>query len=389
LANGANDPNNLIATIIANGMIYPGWTSVEITREYGAPVSYMKFTAAEDEADAAIYSVRPNDLAQGYLAGIKVIDGMVITRQVLADKNTHSIEVVVGSSTQNAIVGTVQCNPGQYLNQTLLQIAQAAAAKVSVNVTMTGDISGTSIPFERVSEHMGERVVDFIDRLARWRDMHLTDNSSGMLVLTRAAGGTQGAAAANLVEGQNCEITRLIENFQFAADRVGMNTQLHGNDNHWGTDASQIYSSLQVPGYVGPTRPILLLGEQPGNQQELQMRLQHAVQLINLDMLEITCTVPGWFMDNGELWISLVGDPKGGAQPVTIVSGMAFPGSGPVTLLCKAVKHKQDSTAGTTTDVTCCIPNGLGTNWIGQAAYPGSYPSALSSAITGRVAGPV
>ena len=128
-----NDPA-LTATIVTNNQIYPGWQSVEIWREYGQKVSYMKFVAVEDEARAGAYSVVPGDLAQGYLAGEKVIDGQVITRQVALDKATHAVEVVVASNTQNALVGTVANNPGQYKQQTIMQIASAALAKVSVNV---------------------------------------------------------------------------------------------------------------------------------------------------------------------------------------------------------------------------------------------------------------
>ena len=143
----------LTAYIITNGMQYPGWESVEISRTFGENVSYMKFTAAEDELIAASYAVVPGDPAQGYLAGVKVIDGEVITRQVVYDKTTHSTEIIVASSTQSAMVGTVQNNPGQYKNQTLQQIATTALAAVGLNLRMTGDLSGADLPFLRVSEH--------------------------------------------------------------------------------------------------------------------------------------------------------------------------------------------------------------------------------------------
>jgi prophage tail gpP-like protein len=175
----------LEATVIANGKVYPGWESVEIWREFANTVSYMKFTAAEDESVAASYSVVPGDPAQGYLCGIKCMDGYVMSRQAVVDKNTHGVEVVVASKTQNAIIGTVQNNPGQYKNQTLSQMATAVLSKVGVNFKMTGDTSGTEIPFDRVSEHIGERAIDFVQRLAMWRNMHLVDDSQGNLVATR------------------------------------------------------------------------------------------------------------------------------------------------------------------------------------------------------------
>lgn len=72
----------------------------------------MRFTASEDENFAASYAVTPGDPAQGYLCGIKCMDGYVMSRQAVVDKNTHGVEVVVASKTQNAIIGTVQKQPG-------------------------------------------------------------------------------------------------------------------------------------------------------------------------------------------------------------------------------------------------------------------------------------
>jgi prophage tail gpP-like protein len=347
----------LEATIVTNGKIFPGWESVEIWREYGNPVSYMKFVAAEDENLAASYSVVPGDLAQGLLCGQQVINGQVITRQVVFDKGTHSVEVVVASMTQNAIVGIVQNRPGQYRDQTIMQIITTALAAVSVTPRLTGETSGAEIPFERVSEHIGERAIDFVSRLAMWRNLHLTDDANGNLVLTRA--GAAAAAGATLIEGQNIEAARLLENRQFTPNRVAVTGQRAGNDQTNGTASSQVFASQNIAGYVGPARPFLFAGEQPASQQEHVLRLNHAIQIMNLDQLEATITVPGWLMDNGQLWISLTG---GEMQSVTIYSPMLFPSepNGQATLLVKAVKHVQDNQGGTRTEVTCCLRSGFG-----------------------------
>jgi prophage tail gpP-like protein len=349
--------DDLIATIVANGQAYPGWTSIEIWREYGQPVSYMKFSAAEDTS-AAYYSVQPGDLAQGYLQGIQCINGQVITRQVSVDKGNHVVEVIVASQTQGLVVGTVKNNPGQYKNQTFQQIASAAAGVVGVNLKILGNPSGADIPFARVSEHIGEQVIDFIRRLAMWRNLHLGDDSQGNLIAMRADSSAPGASVAQLTEGVNCEIGHLIENIQSMPDKIGLTTQQPGNDQSFGADASQVFVSTTVPGYKGPPRPVLFLGEQPGTKQEAQLRLNHAVNLLNLQMLEASVFVPGWLQDNGQLWISLVGNVT--AQPITLNMPSFWPQNPVQTLYIKGVKHTQDDTNGTRTEVICTIPNGLG-----------------------------
>ena len=302
--------------------------------------------------------VTPGDTAQAFLCGIKVLDGYVMSRQFAADKNTHAVEIVVASKTQSAIAATVRNNPGQYKNQTLSQIASSAAATAGLNFRMTGDTSGTEIPFDRVSEHIGERLIDFIGRLCTWRNMHLVDDSDGNLVATRGTIG--GAAAAMLVEGQNIESMRLTEDFNALVDRAGFTGQQPGNDQTWGTASSQVFASTTLSNYKGPPRQALYTAEQPGSQQEIQLRLNHAVQVLQMDSFEATVTVPGWLQDNGQLWISLIDSAP---TPVTIFSPMLFPstgGQGPSPgLFVKGVKHLQDNQGGTRTEVICCIQNGL------------------------------
>jgi prophage tail gpP-like protein len=296
---------NLTATIVANGQVFPGWEAIEIWREFNAPFSYMKFRAAE-KADGglipqAALSPDVGQPADGYLCGQKVIAGTVMTRQVFADRQTHAVEIIVASYPQSLDAGTVVGKPGQYINQTLMQIASSAAGIAGVSVRMVGDTSGTEIPFPRISEHIGERIIDFIARLANWRNMHLTDDEQGNLVLAR--GQTGGQSVAQLQEGRNVEAIRMIKNYQFGADPIIFNGQTHGTDSVNGTDASQVAITRSNPNYAGPKRPLVILGDNVGNKAEAQMALDQHMNNLNVMMWEIVATVPGWTMDDGRLWI--------------------------------------------------------------------------------------
>jgi hypothetical protein len=150
-------------------------------------------------------------------------------------------------------------------------------------------------------------------------------------------------------------------NYESNTDRLSVTTQRAGNDQNNGTASSQIFASTNVANYKGTSRQVLFLGEQPATQQEAQLRLKHAVGLLNLDVLEATVTVPGWLRDDGSLWISLVGD--GAPTPVTINSPMLFPSTGGQSpspgLFIKGVKHIQDNQGGTRSEIICCIQTGL------------------------------
>jgi prophage tail gpP-like protein len=368
---------NLEATIASNGQVFPGWESIEIWREFTAPFSYMKFRASEQTDGGTVplsaLSLDVGDPVDGYLCGQKVISGYVMTRQVAADKQTHAVEIIVASLTQSLEAGTVVGKPGQYINQTLMQIASSAAGLAGVSVRMVGDTSGANMPFPRISEHIGEQIIDFIRRIANWRNMHLTDDENGNLVLAR--GKTSGQTIAQLQEGRNLESVRMVKNYQFAADPLVFQSQTYGTDTTNGTDASQNAISKSNPSYTGPKRPQVILGDNSGNKSEAAMAFNQTQNNLNLAMWEVVGTVPGWQMDDGSLWIlKCFGAAAAGPVPVTIYSPMLQPKNPNITnLFVKGVKHLQDNEGGTRTEVTACLQAALsqGALETGDAPYGG------------------
>lgn len=350
-------PNlNLEATVVSGGKTYPGWESIEIWREANATYSYLKLRAIEDTdagGSAPAFSLAVGDPAQGYLCGRKVIDGWVMTRQVVYDKQTHGVEIIVASLPQSLDTGTVRGRPGQYKQQTFRQIASAAAGQAGVKVRVIGSPPGADLPFERVSEHIGERLIDFIGRLARWRNLFLTDDENGNLIAFRGQSGK--AATAMLQEGVNIESCRMVMNYQWAADPISFGTQQPGNDTTNGTNSSQVAYTQSNPNYVGPKRSMFILGDNSGNPAEAKMAMQHTIADVDMMMFEVVATVPGWQMDDGSLWLSTF------RQPITIKSPMLLPKKGGVIndLIVKGVKHMQDSELGTRTEITCCLAASL------------------------------
>jgi prophage tail gpP-like protein len=376
---------NLQATIISNGQVFPGWEEIEIWREFNAPFSYMKFRAAENtdggNVPQAALSLDVGDQADGYLIGQKVISGTVMTRQVAFDKQTHAVEIIVASYPQSLDAGTVVGKPGQYINQTLMQIASSVAGLAGVSVRMVGDMSGANMVFPRISEHIGERMIDFIGRLANWRNMHLTDDENGNLVLAR--GQTGGQTIAQLQEGRNLEMCRMVKNYQFGADPLIFQSQTHGTDSINGTDASQNAITKTNPNYTGPKRPLVILGDNTGNKSEALMAFNQAQNNLNVMMWEIVGTVPGWQMDDGSLWIlKCFGASAAGPVPITIYSPMLEPRNPQINnLFVKGVKHLQSNEGGTRTEVTACLQAALssGALELGDAPFGGGTTTATNT----------
>jgi prophage tail gpP-like protein len=349
---------NLTATIVSGGQVFPSWESVEISREHNASWSFMKFRASEATDNGAVpISLDTGDLADGYLNGVKVLSGFVMARQVIADKQTHMVEITVAAYPQSCDAGSVIGRPGQYLGQTVQQIASSAAGIAGVNVRLVGELSGTGIAFPRISEHPGERIIDFIGRLCNWRNLHLTDDADGNLCLVRGQSG--GQSVATLQEGRNVELFRMTKNYQYGVDPLIFLSQQPGTDATNGTAASQNAITKSNPSYdAGPRRPMVILGDNVGGKQEITMALNQAQNNLNLMMWEIVAVCPGWLADDGQLWI-LKCFPQ--VTPITIFSPMLQPKAPLINnLVVRAIKHTQDNQLGTRTEITCCLAAALG-----------------------------
>ena len=328
------------------------------------PFTYMKFRAVETAGSPGgnpAMSLIPGNACSGYLAGQLAITGIIQSRQAVYDDKNHGVEIIVAGMTKQLDASTVNANPGQYLNQTIGQIAAKVAGEVGVNAYVDGGASGADVPFERVQEHLGETRHQFIQRLACWRNLHIMSDQNGDYILFR---GSKGGIAASLVEGRNILKARMMMSYEYAVSRIIVQTQLHGNDAHWADMASAINVQVANSAYSGPDRPLTIAGEQTGNKAEAQMRADHEMNLNVLDICEANITTPGWLMDDGGLWMYQL------RAPVSISSPMLMPDS-TFSLLIKGVKHMQDNQEGTRTEITCCIPAGLGAGLVGSTNFPG------------------
>lgn len=340
-----------IAAIVAGGQTYSYWQTVEIEREFGQGVSYMTFSVAEPSDNAASFAAQKLGIftpAQGFLAGQLAITGTIDTRQAAYNKDQHAVMIRVISLTGELVNSTVDGKPGQYRNYSLPQIARAVAAPAGVNIATLGAPPGLDKAFLRVSEHIGETRFALIERLARWRNIHLVDDQNGNLVLAQP-GGAAGSPVAALVEGQNIEAARLIMYANLATSQVSVKTNLPGSDQTWG-DAARNIEATATNGGMPFNRKLVIAGEQPEDQQGAQMRAQYELAVNNLQTCEAMVTVKGWQLDDGSLWLNHMGEPVTLYSPMLMPSGAAY-----VTLFVKKVRSYQNDENGSGSEITLAL----------------------------------
>jgi prophage tail gpP-like protein len=352
-------PNPLqIATVVAGGMKFDTWTEVIVEGSFALHQSlarHMTLTVVEPEVHGAsgIFPIAHRldigeDNVQGYLAGRLAITGKVVTRQVSYDAHQHGVQIIISSLCQSCEVSTVDAKPGQYINQNCEQICSAVAEKVKCGFTILGSPPGANKIFERVSEHVGETRFEFIERLCRMRNLHLFDNGKGNIQAMRSP---MASVGITLAEGVNILKARMVERLDDAWDHleiVGHNDRTFPND-----PASSATVNVPIPNL---NRPQKLAAEMNGDNADMGHRANQERDVSLIEQLNLEITVKDWLLPDGSLWIDHLG------HTISVFSPLLFPNGGvpKSQIFIMGVRHRQDSTEGTRTDVI--ISNSPGDN---------------------------
>lgn len=362
-----------VATITALGSIYNQWEFCEFERRVGQVTAHLRVRVMEvtPPQTTSVWSnlrLRPGDRPVTVtLAGRAVMtDGIVTLRQGAMSGTSHQIEIVASSKTTSLPVATTLSAP-QYKNATFMQIANSLTAPLGISVYLRGDAPGADQPFQRVSIHPGETILQAIERLASFRNLHLVDDASGNLVCGR--GDNDGSSIAELVEGQNIESAHAVMSIDDTLGDIWAHGQSIGTD---GQNSDQARDIAAIAKSTGLTlyRPGVLIAEMPTDQSGLLMRTDFASAISLGTTVECFVTVPGWLMPDGSLWAEHLW------QSLTVYSPMLFPRDG-ITLSVRGVKHRQSNEEGTTSIIELCLPQALSSGFpTGSGEFPpGNSPA--------------
>jgi prophage tail gpP-like protein len=341
-----------ICVVQVGGTNYKYWKEVEVVRDMNEEVSQCSLVVAEvGDLNKGWQSLRlkPGDRATVTLAGQLAATGAVAVRQVVYDGQNHNVKIIVQSKPQDIVKGTLDLPPGQFKNQTLTQLANAALKKFGISFSLRGAPAGADKVFERVSVHWGESPFQFILRLAQMRNIHIMDDALGNIIGIRGGG----QVVAELQEGRNILSAEMIWTNNSAVSNIISDTDQHGNDDHNMDKARAQSAEAKNNNYSGGTPTTLrVVAPQPGDTKDAQMHANHMADINDASQFQANVTVAGW-LRNGKLWLNEVG------QLIDLYSPMLLP-SKRATLGIQAVTARQNDQTGTTSTLTLVLKDRLG-----------------------------
>ncbi|SHN86756.1 phage baseplate assembly protein [Bradyrhizobium erythrophlei] len=363
-----------IAILKVAGKQYTGWTSVMLRRMYGGACSDFEFTATEQmdtgSKDFSNWKINPGDSCTITLAGILAFTGFVFVRQGSFNAGQHGLLIQGRSVTADAVDSSAPVNGGQYKGYTFQALASALCKQAGVNLVINGTSSDLSRPFPQFSVSWGETVFQAVERLARSRGLHITDDAKGNFVAEIFD--PKSAGQGQLIEGGNLLEARATIDGSKSYHINNIASQRPGNDQTNGEACRDNSATLTNPA-VRSTRRLMILMEEPGAAVDCVTRANHETAYNATDLVDAHCVVQGWQSAPGTLWD--VGKNYSVKSPMLNLDR---------SLSSRQVVYRQ-SAEGSRTEIDLCTPESLAfsSTPIGGSVVQGEPAFAADTPIQG------
>jgi prophage tail gpP-like protein len=291
-------------TLSVNGLDFSGWKSVRV--EAGVERQCRSFElSVTDQWPGSLQKVRrikPGDLCEVRIGADLVCTGYVDATPIDYDANSVSIIIRGRSKTADLVDCSADNETGQFKGMKAEVIAQKLAGQYGLNVINETD-TGAVISDHQIQQ--GETAFESLDRLGKQRQILITDNAAGDVVL--ASPGSGGHAFSGLELGVNIlsgsagfDYTDVYSHYS-----VKGQSSKHGQDSDW-TDASSSQMS-QAQGSANDSslqRRRVLVVRQAGqaDANTCQQRASYEQQVRAAKAGEIRYRVAGWRQADGSLW---------------------------------------------------------------------------------------
>lgn len=363
-----------VCIISVNGGHFRDWKAVEVYRgtdvadQGAAGIARVQISEVGDTLHGwANLKIKPGDRATVTLAGQLAVSGYVMERQVAYDARHHGVMITVRNLLDDAYNGAMETKPGQYKNYTAIQLARAAMKPYGIQVIDQTSKAAAKQKFERTQVFHGESSFAFTQRHTFIAGCFLHGDANGNLVIRDSPG----PVIAELQEGRNILAARVVISNEYAYSRVSTSSHNFSNDNHWGSDARDIFATADNPSF-DRHKPLIQAMQNLGNRQLAISNTNHLLGVSNGGRITANIVVQGWLDDSGALWVNRVG------SQVQVYSPMLFP-TDSETLGIRSVTSRQDDRRGTTTELDLCNPEAMST-LPSTSAGPADYSSSGSGA---------
>ena len=276
------------------GKAYSGWSSVDITRSLET-VGWSFALELFQGRDADPIIIRPQSSCVVRVGRTPVITGYVDVVTVAIGTEQTSITVTGRSKTADII----DCHPDpdgprRWSAIKLETLASVLCAEYGVEVATD---AGTGAALERFALQTNETVYDAIERACGLRQLMLCDDQSGRLIITRAS---QEKLSGSLAYGVNLEsVSCTFDGSERFSAYVCRGQRAAGPTID--ADAAQLVAGSSSDG-TSRTRRLVIQPDGRTDAGACKSRAEWEMLTRYGRSTSVSCTVPGWFDADGNVW---------------------------------------------------------------------------------------
>lgn len=338
--------------LVVDGVSYGGWKEIGVSGGLQQIAGEFRLLVTERwQGLATPRPLRPGQQAQVTIDGQAVITGYIDDVQPEYDARNHTVFVSGRDATGDLVDCAAIAKGGVYNGRTLAQIATDLCAPFGIKVKVQTDV-GPAFPTLRVEP--GEKVMELLDRAARYRGVLLMSDGLGNLLITQP-GTTMAPASIEL--GKNARSARAQSSMEHRFSRYVVKAQQQGTDEIFGAAASGPSASVDDAG-VPRYRPTVIMAEDQANAAACRTRAQWERTVNAARARSAVYTVQGWKVGN-VLW----------RHNTLVPVKDAYLGIDDTMLIVK-VQYYLDAQSGQATDITV-----MGRNAFNPIKLPQPQPS--------------
>lgn len=326
-----------------NGKEYNQFKKIKVTRSLDAVSGSFSFQAANKRISDFPFKIF--DAANVVVNGIQSVNGYIYKMNPAYSDKSHTVEITGFDKTRDLVDIKIFRNV-QYNTPITLQ-------RLALEVTTDGDIFGMNVrdqadapPFkegELLAGETGETLFSYLERHARKRNVILSNDGDGNLVLYRNSGNAIGATLTNIFnEPQNSNIISASANYDYTNrfDRMIVVSQQDGEDNVRG------FARDDEIKRVRGVRTHVVVSETVQDVKACTELAEWEVNKRRSDSITYNCEVQGFWATDTMVW-----QPN---QLVDIVDEYADINS---RMLLRSVDYSFDETSGSRASLSFVSPD--------------------------------
>lgn len=317
-----------------NGARYSNFESASVSLQLDAIADSFSFTAISTKNQALPFKL--NDACVITVDGEKVLTGFIESISVDYDSGSHSIALAGRSKTADIVdsmINSLEIRPPVTLKAVIEKVIAHIGATISV-VDSVGTLEAFNVAEDLLSPEVGQNAFEFIEKLARKRQVLLTCNGLGSVVITRSGTERAPTGIQNVIGGGTNNIESASVSYD-STDRFGRyvsKSQLNlAALNAAGiTDAAEIVSQKSpviIDNQIRQSRQLVIQAESASSDQQNKKRIEWEAN-IRKTRSTVYSTTMSAFGFNGKLWkpnqLVSVRDDFAGINAQMLVNNVTF-----------------------------------------------------------------